>query len=108
MDSKYTNSGHEDILDPVACSNAITAASHRRHGDVVLLGVRNHVRAAAQVPLPPGGDDLDVGLQGVVRDLKADLQAERVGGIQTSKNDYTFCGGTDYIFCGSTHGAALT
>jgi len=53
---------------------------HRRHRDSILLCVFNHLRAALQIPLPPGGNDLDVGLERVVRHLKPDLVITLAGG----------------------------
>ena len=47
--------------------------THSWDGDSVLLSILEHLGPGVEVPLPPGGNDLDVGLQGVVRHLKADL-----------------------------------
>jgi hypothetical protein len=44
------------------------------------LGVRDELGAGVEVPLAPGGDHLDVGLQAVVTQLEAHLVVALAGG----------------------------
>ncbi len=48
--------------------------------DLVLLGEGDQLLAGAQVPFAPGGDDRDVGLEGVVAELEPDLIVPLAGG----------------------------
>ena len=48
--------------------------------DLVLLGELQQGLPGLEVPLPPGGDDMDVGLQGVVAELEPDLVIALAGG----------------------------
>ncbi len=50
------------------------------YGDLVLLGEVEQRGAGGQVPLAPGGDDLDVGLQRVIGELEAHLVVALAGG----------------------------
>jgi hypothetical protein len=45
----------------------------------VLLGVVEEALARPQVPLPPGGDDPDVGVQGIGAELEPDLVVALAG-----------------------------
>ena len=74
-------------------SNPAVSSPYRRDGNSVLLGVLNHLRAALQVPLPPGGNDLDVRLESVVGHLEADLVVTLTRGTvadSVSSNLYTY------------------
>ena len=51
----------------------------RRDGHVVRLGVGQRVLPRADVPLAPGGDDLQQGVQGLDRQLKAHLVVALAG-----------------------------
>jgi len=61
-----------------ACHSAVnqltTRPTHHGHGDALGLRVLNQLGAAVEVPLPPGRDDLDVGLERVVAHLEAHLR----------------------------------
>ena len=45
----------------------------RRDRDPVALGIGHEIRARAEVPVPPGSDDLELGRQGRVGQLETDL-----------------------------------
>lgn len=47
-----------------------------RHGDVVLLCIRNELGPAVQVPLPPWSYHLDVWLQAVVPEAPATIKSQ--------------------------------
>ncbi|MND97227.1 hypothetical protein D3C80_895430 [compost metagenome] len=51
--------------------------------DLVLLGEVQQGLARTELPLAPGGDDVDVGVQGVVAQLEADLVVALAGGAVT-------------------------
>ncbi len=46
----------------------------------MLLGVRHEIGAAAEVPFPPGRDDLDIGLERVGGQLETNLVVALAGG----------------------------
>jgi len=49
-------------------------------GNLVGFGKGDQVGAALELPLTPGRDDLDVGVQRIGRELKADLVIALAGG----------------------------
>ena len=51
--------------------------------DLVLLGEVEQRGAGREIPLAPGGDDLDLGLQRVIAELKAHLVVALAGGAVT-------------------------
>ena len=55
---------------------AVTAVNLRlrgRHRDTVLGGVAQRILPSPDLPFAPGGDDLELGVEGLVGQLKADL-----------------------------------
>ncbi len=51
----------------------IRLLGRRRHGNVVLLRVRDQIRASFEVPLAPRSDDFDVRLQRVISQFETHL-----------------------------------
>ena len=48
--------------------------THHGHWDALLLSILDELGPAVEVPLTPGCNDLDVGLECIVGHLKADLE----------------------------------
>jgi len=67
--------------------------------DLVLLGELDQLGAAGQVPFPPGRDDLDIGLEGIIAQLEAHLVVALAGGAMGDRIGAHLLGNLD-LFLG--------